>query len=28
MQRCYDLVRGYELGRFDNFAFDYVVRLR
>ena len=28
MQRCYSLVRGYELGRFDNFAFDYVVRLR
>jgi hypothetical protein len=28
MQRCYSLVRGYELGRLDNFAFDYVVRLR
>ena len=28
MQRCYSLVRGYELGRFDKFAFDYVVRLR
>ena len=28
MQRCYSLVRGYESGRFDNFVFDYVVRLR
>ena len=28
MQRCYSLVRGYESGRVDHFAFDYVVRLR
>ena len=28
MQRCYSLVRGYEVGRTDNFAFDNVVRLR
>lgn len=28
MQRCYSLVRAYELSRNDGFQFDYVVRLR